>query len=147
MAAPVLLVYPEHEAWRNVFAFEHAMAHRNNMAVMGPLDQWSVMPYWIDPTIYESRPATKWHLNHQQAHDDFNRNLPAYPTAAEPGITASQNLIDSDFARRESRTWWTFVNHNQHQIAASAISPIPGTGPTSQLPWWALPPRRVIRFW
>lgn len=140
-----LLVYPnDTEIARNTFSFDHAMAHRNVMAVMGPIDQWTVMPYWIDPTNYQAGPATNWRLQHQQAHDDFIETLPTNPTAETPGIPMAQNLIDNDLQDPGTRAWWTFNNHMQHLIASSAILPLPSAEP---IPWWYLPPRRVLTYW
>jgi hypothetical protein len=145
MSIATLLNIPDHPAGRNAFSFEHAMAHREYMAVMGPLDQWTLMPYFIDPAQYQSRPATKWPLNHQQAHNDFTTYLPADASALVAGIPSSQILLESDLNQPDSRTWWTFVNHQEHLTANEAILPIPDQDQPP--PWWVQPPRRALVFW
>jgi hypothetical protein len=147
MPLATLMVYPTHEAQKNVFAFEHAMAHRNVQAVMGPLTQWTVMPYFIDPTDYQATPANKWNLNHQQAHDDFTKNLPAFSTARVAGIPMNQNLMDTDLQDQSRIAWWTHNNHQQHLVAANAVLPLPSWMEQAQMPWWYLEPRRVQVFW
>jgi len=66
-----------------IFGFEHMMQHRQYFAVMGRhdvhgnLSQFTVLPYVLDPAIGMDRPAQPWNLKHQQAHNDFNGDLPA----------------------------------------------------------------------
>jgi hypothetical protein len=146
MARPTLMVFPTDDRTRNNWSFEHAMAHRSLMAVMGPLTQWSIMPYWVDPQNFQAGAADKWNLNHQQAHDDYNSFLPAYSTAPSAGIPQAQILVDHNFQNQDNTSWWTFANHQQHLIAGSAIHPLPAAA-TPATPWWATPPRRVSRFW
>jgi hypothetical protein len=116
------------------------------MEVMGPLTQWSVMPYWIDPQNFQATSANHWNLNHQQAHNDYNSFLPAYWTAASPGIPQSQILVDHNFQNQDNQSWIVFANHQEHLTGANAIQPMPGAA-TPATPWWATPPRRVSRFW
>jgi hypothetical protein len=151
MPQSTLLVFPKQDdtAAQNAFSWDHAMAHRSLMAVMGPLTQWSGMPYFIDPTNFSAGPAVAWNQGHQQAHDDFNSYLPAYYNAPPPpgppplGLHSRQPLMDTDFQRGEI-SWWTFANHQEHYAAAKATQPLP-TG--ANIPWWAQPPRRVQTYW
>ena len=149
MPLATLLVMPQpgDEAARNVFSFEHAMAHRGVMAVMAPLTQWSLMPYFIDPSEFEARPATKWRMNHQQAHSDFVTTLPAYSAALVPGIPTSQNLIDQDYQNQGTREWITFANHQEHLIAANAIAPLSQALTGRIDPFWAARHRLAQTFW
>lgn len=144
MSLATLLTFPQDERAQNAWGFDHAMAHRSMLAVMGPLHQWSAIPYFIDPQQFKATPANYWNLNHQQAHNDANYFLPSYALAADKGISSSQNLIDHDFRSQDGQQWWTFANHQEHRIAAGAINPIPGSDP---IPWWAAIPRRVLTFW
>lgn len=160
MAQATLLNIPDDAKGRRAFTFDHAMAHRALMAVMGPLHQWSVMPYFIDPASFDARPADKWSLNHQQAHNDFNAYLPAYTDQTlaawtnNPGIPTSQILIDSRMKDEGSRQWWTFINHQEHLIATNVILPLQLT-PTAPLPpptifaplWWLRTPRLAATYW
>ena len=150
MSMATLLVHPGEEnpdsPRHNVFSFEHAMAHRGLMAVMAPLTQWSIMPYYIDPTNFGARAATKWPFNHQQAHNDLTDYLPAYSTAPTAGIPTNKNLVDVRIDDPGSRAWWTHNNHQEHLIAANAIFPLPLTEPPPTY-WWALDPRLAQTYW
>ena len=88
MSQSTLLVFPDNERWKNAFSFDHAMEHRKLMSVMGPLTQWSTMPYFIDPMKYDGRPSTMWHMLHEQAHTDFTSYLPAYANVPPPAGVA-----------------------------------------------------------
>jgi hypothetical protein len=147
MSIPTLLVVPKTEVGKKAFAFEHAMAHRQVLSVMAPLSQWSGIPYFIDPTHWDARPADMWNLNHQKAHNDFNHQLPPYFAAAvnTRGIPTHQILIDTGIGHKESLPWWTFANHREHHTANLAILPYPGALAT--VPWWSLPPYRATVFW
>lgn len=154
MTLATLLVIPDDPAGRNLYAFDHAMAHRQLMAAMGPLYQWAIMPYFIDPFLFDSRPAQNWPLNHQQAHDDFTKMLPAYGAALTEGIPTAQILVDSTLQDAGSRAWFTFGNHQEHLIANNAILPLPLTptatlppGTIFALPWWLQAPRLVATYW
>jgi len=63
-----------------IYEFEHMMQHREYFAIMGSRDQglsgFSVLPYVLDPGIGTTSPAQNWNQNHQQAHDDYNGDLP-----------------------------------------------------------------------
>jgi hypothetical protein len=234
-----------------IYAFEHMMAHRQYFAVMShPLSDFSILPYLLDPIFNWDQPASSWNLRHQQAHNDFNGDLPSnyengYTTAtitpaaatgtgtstgttsltmtavtgtimvgatvagtgvpsgttivsqqsgttggdgiyitsvattlagvaliithppyvqAYPldggtfGIPQSQILLEGIGDNAESRSWWTFVNHQEHYIADNAILPLPTTSPiiagtppgeiTASNPWWWASRSPVIYpFW
>ena len=63
-----------------IFEFEHMMGHRQYFAVMSSSDRglskFSALPYILDPAQRTEQPAENWNHNHQQAHDDYNSNLP-----------------------------------------------------------------------
>lgn len=127
-----------------IFDFEHAMAHREVLAVMAPLSNYSAIPYFIEPWPLPfppyPDPATDWRLDHQQAHNDFSSAMPGYFLAEHVGfgIPDNQNLLENDLNNEASRTWWTFANHQEHFIASGVISPLPGTLPTGAAPgWWS----------
>lgn len=147
MSLASLLVVPNSDAGRNAFGFDHAMSHRNLMVAMGPLNQWSVAPYFVDPWIFAARPATSWPLSHQQAHNDFTTFLPANPAVAPGtvGFPIVQNLLEQDLTREDGLPWWTFANHQEHFIASNAILPLDLT--VAQLPWWLLAPRLALTAW
>lgn len=112
------------------FDFEHAMAHRALLAAMFPLTQFSVLPYLLDPSYDTQLPATKWHLNHQQAHTDSLTTLPAYFQGGAPQQTPQRLgqynntiLLDSDLSNQDQLTWWTFANHREHYVATQTILP------------------------
>jgi hypothetical protein len=167
-----------------IFDFEHMMQHRRYFSVMGEhatnlnrgsLNQFSTIPYGaLDPSWSTDQPAWMWNKFHQQAHNDFNTDLPSNyndgfttaiitpvppPTPPNPpytqgtamdggtfGIPQAQILIEGNGGSQENRSWWTFVNHQQHFIANDAILPLPttssttaGTPPgqiTASNPWW-----------
>lgn len=104
------------------FAFEHAMATRLQLAAMWPLTQFSVLPYLLDPEYDTELPATKWHLNHQQAHNDVLVTLPAYFGAIEHlGAFNNQILMENDLDNADQLTWFTFANHQEHYIAIGTL--------------------------
>lgn len=237
--------------------FEHMMQHRQyfavmgNHAVQGNLNQFSVLPYVLDPSQDKDKAAWSWNQRHQQAHDDFNLDLPGnyndgfstIETVTPPTIHATGNstntenltlsavtggsiLIGSDVAGAgvpagtkliaqvsgvaggagvyttnhpttltnvaltithppyqranntvgesfgihqpgiliegegndpETRTWWTFLNHQHHFTANQAILPLPTTTPITAVPppaqpasnpwWWASRGPVVFPFW
>ena len=76
------------------FAFDHEMAHRLFLST-----------HIHDPMVDDPNvPASKWHLDHQVAHDAAN--LPLH-----------QNLIDSALNNEHQRIWWTFANHQEHFLS------------------------------
>ena len=129
------------------FNFHHAMAHRAYYQAMGPLSRWSVLPYLLDPPSDTARRASKWHLNHQQAHNDAIQALPSGWERPAVGIPSSQILVDSSLADPRSLTWWTFINHQEHYVADNALLPLPNTlnqdGTAASAPWWIPLPRWV----
>jgi hypothetical protein len=141
------------DAARNSFSFEHAMAHRALLQVMGPLDQWTVLPYFIDPADFQANGAVNWNLNHRQAHDDFINYLPAHSTSLTPGFPNNQNLLDPNLADRRTWPWWTFINHQEHYNANAAIFPLQLSGnpipPATEFvpPWWLQAPRYAPGAW
>lgn len=148
-----------------MFAFEHAMAHRELLAVMAPLNRFSVAPYFVDPAM-PAWPANKWQLNHQQAHNDALRDIPSRyfwrffttitnvpnPTPPPPtipvttitpetvtfGLRIGQNLIDNDLNSPRQLTWWTFQNFMEHYVASTTVAPAPSPKPAPQstFPFW-----------
>ena len=128
-----------------VFAFHHAMSHRTYYQAMGPLHQWTILPYLLDPTYALLLPGSEWHLNHQQAHNDFTRTVPSGYENPGVGIPTNQNLLNPDLADARSRAWWTFANHQEHYIADDTMLPLPNTvdqtGAPASAPWWIPAPR------
>jgi hypothetical protein len=123
------------------FDFEHAMAHRKLLAVMSPLTSYSVLPYMLDPSQDVGRSASKWHLNHQQAHNDALTSVPAQygaPVTAQAGLFVGQNLVDTDFDNERQLTWWMFENWMEHHVANASVRPGPagGTAKKWQYPFW-----------
>jgi hypothetical protein len=156
MSRVPLFKYPATEAAQRQFNFDHAMAHRDLMQVMGPLNQWSTMPYFIEPRTDllpsppgpPPRPAVMWNMDHQQAHDDFNRFLPAHGRAAVPGIPSAQVLVDTNFADQTSLIWWTHANSIEHLTASNAITPLSASlHDRAALPWWLQGLRWVLNYW
>ncbi|HEX3525161.1 MAG TPA: hypothetical protein VHT52_24115 [Stellaceae bacterium] len=117
-----------------IFTFEHMMAHRNYFAVM-ETSGYSVLPYLLDPSYDTNIPASPWHQNHQQAHNDYNAALPPYwdANAVGFGIPQNQILIDSNLSNPDQLSWWTFINHQEHYIANNAILPL---GSEARFPFW-----------
>ena len=105
------------------FAFEHAMAHRNAMGVMSPLDRFSVVPYLLDPEQNLAIPGSMWHLDHQQAHNDALTHLPTEFGAPTVGLFIGGILRDYDLDNQAQRTWWTFQNHMEHYVGGNTITP------------------------
>lgn len=62
------------------------------------------------------------------------------------GIPQAQILLEGSGRTPENRSWWTFVNHQQHFVANNAILPLPTQSPTTagtppgqatvSNPWW-----------
>ena len=121
------------------FAFDHAMAHRNGLGIMSPLDRFSAIPYFVDPMVGVAEPASIWHLRHQQAHNDALANLPTEFGASTVGLFIGQNLRDYNLDDARLRTWWTFENHMEHYVGGNTISPnvyIPPPAPQWTYPFW-----------
>jgi hypothetical protein len=143
-----------------LYGFEHMMQHRAYFAVLSRLSHFSVLPYLLDPGFGQDEPASWWNQSHQQAHDDFNTNLPSNyangfttevitpppPVPPNPqlppyvqatplsggtfGIPEAEILLEGVGGSAENRSWWTFANHQQHFVANDAILPLPTTAPT-----------------
>jgi hypothetical protein len=129
MAGVTLLVKTD----TTTFDFEHMMAHRLYFGAMSPLAHFSVLPYLLDPSFDTDHPASKWHLNHQQAHDDALVTLPArFGTTEDIGIFVGQIVREDDLSNQDQLTWWTFQNHQEHFVANDTLLP------TTQLeyPFW-----------
>lgn len=60
-----------------LYAFEHMMQHREYFAVMSKLNNFNLLPYLLDPITDIDQPYWPWNQRHQQAHDDFNIDLPS----------------------------------------------------------------------
>ena len=164
-----------------IYNFEHMMQHRQYFAVMLELARFSTLPYLLEPAIDRNQPGWMWNMLHQQAHKDFNRELPSTyadgfttatvtpppvpnptpppPTIQPPpyvqaypmdggtfGIPQAQILLEGVGNSPETKSWWTFVNHQQHMVANNAILPLPTLQPTTagtppgdatvSNPWW-----------
>jgi hypothetical protein len=62
------------------------------------------------------------------------------------GIPQAQILLEGSGRSPENRSWWTFINHQQHFAANNAILPLPTTAPVTagtppgvaivSNPWW-----------
>lgn len=126
-------------SYEAAFAFEHMMAHRNAIGVMSPLPRFSVLPYWLDPLSGTNQPASPWHLNHQQAHNDAANQLPTEFGSAKRGIGIWAPLLDYDFDDPDSREWWTFVNHLEHFVGGNTILPQSAPQPPPPAPQWTYP--------
>ena len=117
MAGASLLKMPDTKTGRAAFAFEHMMAHRLLFGGMAPLDRFSVLPYLLDPMTE----ASKWNLNHGQAHDDALLTLPSYFGSPDVGIPGTSLMVDANLSDEGKRTWWTFTNHHEHYLASGAL--------------------------
>jgi hypothetical protein len=125
------------------FAFEHAMQHRALLGVLAELNGFSLAPYFIEPEQGVDRHANKWHLDHQQAHNDANTDLPSqyyWPKGSKPtfGLRIGQNLIDTRMADERQRRWWEFENHTEHYDASLKVLPAasPKPAPQWKYPFW-----------
>lgn len=143
MALPDLMRLGDSQVDRDLFAFEHAMAHRTLLISMSPLTRFGQIPYMrmLDPMLDIQQPAVDWHLNHQQAHNDFMRVLPQSYGAKPVGLFIGGNVIDYNLDDEEQRQWWIHRNHTEHYVATGTISPPPGPiGPGPEQPLPPLPP-------
>jgi hypothetical protein len=137
-----LIAIPATQEGRTAFVFEHAMAHKLQLGVMGNspgLVALSTLPYWIAPRPGPYGPTppyqndAKYFQFHQQAHDDANVNMPAqlvqdatgaWWEVVPIGIPYSQNLQDVDLNDESQRRWWTFANHQEHIAQSYSASPL-----------------------
>ena len=132
------------EGHKAAFGFEHAMAHRNYLGQMAPLDRFSVIPYLLDPMQDLSIPGSSWHLDHQQAHNDALVSIPSYyqgpdgaaPTTVQTGLFIGQNLRDYNLDNLDQLRWWTFTNHVEHYIANGVTLPASQDPPPQTFPFW-----------
>lgn len=99
MAIVSLLRLPTTPRERWAFIFEHDQAHRRKTR--------KPTSYVLDPMQNEGLPTSKWHLDHQQAHNQMNASLPG---------SIGQILSDSNLRNINQKTWWQFANHNEHYI-------------------------------
>jgi hypothetical protein len=91
---------------RHAFVWDHLQAHRDLLAqrkTSGPLT------LLLDPMQNEDLPASKWHVDHQEAHNNVRA-----------GINSDQILRDSNLSDEEQRLWWTFINHQEHMLLTAA---------------------------
>jgi hypothetical protein len=105
------------------FAFEHWNVHRQALGVMSPLTRFSLVPYFLDPIQDPNQPAGPWHLNHQQAHNDAENQLPTTYTSRDSGVNFGSNLVDTNLSHAWNRSWWTFQNHLEHYVGNNTILP------------------------
>lgn len=98
MVSLLRLPLTEREGW--AFVFEHDQAHRRQHP--------RTISWLLDPMRAVSRPSSKWHLDHQQAHNQM---------AAKPPPVPAQILLDSSLPLQKA--WWEFANHHEHYIHQS----------------------------
>jgi hypothetical protein len=142
MSFVTLLV--QNPGFEPAFTFDHAMNHRAYLGQMSPLDQYTVVPYFIDPPQDQGISASQWHLNHQQSHNDALHAIPNnwnfYATLPLPdpdiGLFIGQNLRDTSFDNQGQKLWWTFANHMEHYIANAATLPASTEPPFQTFPFW-----------
>ena len=105
MSLAMLLDVPKNPRGQAAFAFDHDMIHRFTLDKMPPVSR----TWQFDPTYSPNEFSSSWHLNHQQAHNDFNSALQI----------PSPNSILKETNLNEARTltWWTFINHAEHYQA------------------------------
>jgi hypothetical protein len=113
-----ILTMGDDAASQKAFAFDHAMRHRDALGAMAPLDRFTLIPYFVDPST--EKPF--WLLVHGQAHIDFTSTL---------SIPSQQPLVDTDLADERKRTWWEFVNNQEHLLAEDAT-----VNMTLTFPFW-----------
>lgn len=139
MSLATLLTEPVGPGQAETFAFEHAMAHRELLGAMATpvstevltppalrilpgttgLAGFSALPYGpLDPQSN----ASLWHLDHGQAHSDAQTSLPNYFGATARGLlNPAPNMVDFNLDVPGQRTWWTFVNHQEHLAAQNVL--------------------------
>jgi hypothetical protein len=113
-----ILTMGDNPLQQKAFAFDHAMRHRDVLGAMAPLDRFTLIPYFVDPST--EKPF--WLLVHGQAHIDFTGTL---------GIPTRQPLVDTNLANDEKRSWWEFVNNQEHMLAEDAT-----VNATLTFPFW-----------
>ena len=125
------------------FAFEHAMAHRNFLGAMSPLDAFTAVPYFLDPPSA----SPMFHLYHNRAHQDALAPTTALMTPVVPGerpgyiqsgpfqtelplgVPFPQDfLMNTPTPTQERQKWWTWTNQQEH-LAGMDILPTEATYP------------------
>lgn len=105
MLATTLLTMSDDPRRQATFAFDHDMQHRFYLRSM-PIGS---KIYQFDPTYDLNEPAGSWHFDHQQAHNDFN---------AAFHIPSPNSIVrETDLSNPRNKTWWTFINHQEHYAA------------------------------
>jgi hypothetical protein len=105
------------------FNFEHDQDHRSWWWAISPVDQFSAMPYFIDPAAPENG---AWRFDHGWAHADALP--PGYLDATT--ILGQQNLIDVNFRDSPQTQWWLWANLLEHYTASTLLQTLqtaPGT--------------------
>lgn len=95
MSIVSLLRLPTTPRERLAFVFEHDQAHRRQ----------NKRTYLLYPMQNENRPGSKWHFDHQQAHNAMRRGPPPKTNFI---------LMDSNLFRRRQKLWWEFTNYQEH---------------------------------
>lgn len=106
MALSTLLNLSINDRSISAFDFEHDMHHR------ALAEKTATNSYVFDPPYDTHIPASGWHYNHQQMHNNFTAALP---------FSRNQNLKENNLVNDRNRTWWTFINHQDHLIANAAL--------------------------
>jgi hypothetical protein len=120
-------------AERDLWRFEHTMAHRFLFGSLSPLSQFSVLPYNLDPSQFNG----KWTLlNHQKSHWDATATLTTFPWWWFQGVTPAPsevpagglgeamngNMVDTDLNNQRTFPWWLHENHTQHLNAMDLLA-------------------------
>ena len=111
MSFAMLLHVPENPRGQAAFAFDHDMIHRFYLNKMPSASR----TWQFDPAYATNEFSSSWHLNHQQAHNDFNF---AARIPSPNSILKETNLNDA-----RNLTWWTFINHAEHYRANMVLAP------------------------
>lgn len=102
MSLANLLHMPRDQAGQAAFAFEHDQQHRRYAeAVKTPV-------HILDPLYQTNIPATNWHQNHQQMHQNLDLSL---------NIAPNQILQETNLDNAGDLRWWLFANHQEHYVA------------------------------
>ena len=121
MLSPSLLTMNDPLFW-----FDHEMAHRLPLGAMAPLDQFSPLPYLLDPF----NEGGWWRLIHSTAQNAFIENLPSWPGSRDQegwanngiGLATHQPLFAPDVEKPGQREWWTLANFREHLAAEASLS-------------------------
>jgi len=104
------------------FSWENAMSHKVIAYDLALEGLSPIPPFSFDPMQGTDEPASPWHLQHQQAHNDFLAALPTSAGASSTGIPIGWILVDTTFSDPGQLQWWTFANQNEHLAAMAAIA-------------------------